>query len=94
MSSTEFAALTFRWLNQVNWDATSQPIDVRVAVQLACHFNEEADGCAWPSYKFIGGKINVSEPTVIRSVRRLHKQADCRAQARSGRSADHSRRPV
>jgi hypothetical protein len=74
MSSKEFTAKTFRWLYQVNWDADLLPVDVKVAVQLTCHFNEDdADGRAFPGCKHMGSKIGLSERTVDRSVRRLHK---------------------
>lgn len=79
MSSKEFTAKTFKWLYQVNWDADLLPVDVKVAVQLTRHFNEDdEDGRAFPGCKYVGDKIGVSEPTVIRSVRRLHKRGHLR----------------
>ena len=79
MSSKEFTAKTFKWLYQVNWDANLLPVDVKVAVQLTWHFNEDdKDGRAYPSYKYIGGAIGLSEKTVRHSARRLHKHGHLR----------------
>jgi hypothetical protein len=78
MSSTKFTALTFDWLHQVNRDDALKPIDIRVCLQLTKHFNEEEGGCAWPSYKKIGEPIGVPEPTVIRSVKRVHEHGHLR----------------
>jgi hypothetical protein len=79
MSSKAFTRQIFDWLHQVNTDDDLTPADVCVALQLTRHFNEDDDGGrAWPSCKFIGDEIGLSESTVINSVRRLHKHGHLR----------------
>jgi hypothetical protein len=93
MSSKEFAAQTFKWLYQVNWDADLMPVDVKVAVQLTRHFNEDDGGRAFPGYETIAEgckaddgreaytkSIGVSEHTVIRSVRRMSQRGHLRVE--------------
>jgi hypothetical protein len=81
MSSKEFTAQQFRWLHQVNSDAELETVDVCVALQLTWHFNEDdQDGRAYPSYKYIGNKIKVPRPTVIRSIERLHERGHLRVE--------------
>jgi hypothetical protein len=75
MSSKEFSNKTFKWLYQINSDFELPPIDMKVAVQLTVHFNEENDGGrAYPGLKFMGDAIGVSEPTMVRSIHRLERR--------------------
>ena len=79
MGSKEFTAQQFRWLHQINGDAELEAVDLKVALQLTRHFDEDdQDGRAFPSYKYIGDKIKVPRPTVIRSIQRLHEYGHLR----------------
>jgi hypothetical protein len=74
-------AMTFEWLHGVNEDPGLQPCDLKVALALTKHFNEDRDGgAAWPSYKTIADEIGMSEHSVIRSVRRLSARGHLRVE--------------
>jgi hypothetical protein len=65
MSTTKFTANVFRWLHQVNRDASLCATDASVALELSTYFNEKiAKGRAWPGYRTIGDAIGVHETTV------------------------------
>jgi hypothetical protein len=73
MGTKEFARQTFKWLYQVNADSGLSLSCIKVAVQLTAHFNEsDQDGRAYPSGKYLGEAIALSERAVLRAVRRLH----------------------
>lgn len=75
MSSKEFTAKQFKWLHQINGDAELLATDLKVALQLTQHFNEDdQDGRAFPSYLCICTGTGLSRYTVIQSVHRLEDQ--------------------
>lgn len=81
MSSKKFTRATFTWLHQINGDAALSGNDVKVALRLTWHFNEDDDGGrAFPAYKTIAEEIGLSEHSVIRSVRRLHERGHLRVE--------------
>ena len=79
MGSKEFSKKTFKWLYQLNADFELWAVCTKVGVQLTAHFNEEdQDGRAFPSCKYIADVIGVSEKTVIRAVRRMQAREHLR----------------
>jgi hypothetical protein len=74
MSSKQFTAQVFAWLQQINRDPHLLAIDVKVALELTRFFNEkDQGGRAFPSCKTLGDAIGMSERTIRRSVERMTK---------------------
>jgi hypothetical protein len=74
MSSKEFSAQIFAWLNHVKADHEMPCSAFLVAFELCQHFNEDKDGEAWPGCNTIAKAIGKSEATVIAMVRLLSQR--------------------
>ena len=78
MSSKQFTAMAFRFLHRINHNRRYLAIDLKVALQLTVHFNEDEGGLARVGAKFIADAIGMSERSVIRSVQRMADAGDLR----------------
>jgi hypothetical protein len=85
MGSKEFSAKIFRWLRQINRSSELLATDLKVAVQLVDHFNEDDEGGrAYPGAKCIGDAINMSVRHVLRSIRRMEATGHLRRVGQAG----------
>lgn len=80
MSSKQFTARVFRWLDQVNADRDLPASALKVAVRLSSAFNEAEGGMAWPSCKTIADDIGMSKGSVVDLAHRLQARGHLRVE--------------
>jgi hypothetical protein len=66
---------TFLWFYRINNNPKYQRVDLSVAVRLTEFVNKKT-GDAYPSAKTLGSSIDISERSVLRSIRRLEEGGD------------------
>jgi Helix-turn-helix domain len=67
----EFAALKFKWLEQVAVDRQLPPLAASVCIWLCRHFNLDEDGAAWPHQETIAQALGISRRWVIKVLQAL-----------------------